>query len=250
MTNHDSSPTGDTGNCVAGRTFVLYWSRFKNRIRNGIGVSVFEWYEAEVRQLEAKQIATVVPSGSVVFYGSSSVRLWDTMQADIGALTGQPERQVVNLGFGGSTLAACVHYFDRLPGRIARQSTPLRSLVFYAGENDLGDGKSVDAVFDSFVWLHAMVRDRLPGVPFAFLAIKPSPARAPVMNRIRAVNEKIRERIIERPESLFIDVHSPMLDENGMPKSEYWTEDGVHLSRAGYDLWTRILADYKETLFE
>ncbi len=215
-----------------------------------MSASVFEWYEAEVRTLEAKQTAETPLPGSVVFYGSSSVRLWETLRADIGPLTGSAERGIVNLGFGGSTLAACVHYFDRLPGRIARESPPVRSLVFYAGENDLGDGKSVDAVFDSFIWLHAMVRDRLPGVPFAFLSIKPSPARAPVMNRIRAVNDKIRERILERPESLFIDVHSEMLDENSEPRPELWSDDGIHMSRAGYAVWTQILTRYRVTLFE
>ncbi|MBC7807465.1 MAG: GDSL family lipase [Akkermansiaceae bacterium] len=211
---------------------------------------MFEWYEAEVKTLEAKLTTEPVAAGSVVFYGSSSVRLWETLRTDIGPLTRHPERGIVNLGFGGSTLAACVHYFDRLPGRIARMSPPVRSLVFYAGENDLGDGRSVDAVFDSFIWLHAMVRDRLPGVPFAFLSIKPSPARAAIMSRIRAVNDKIRERIVERPESLFIDVYGEMLNGNGTPRPELWTEDGIHMSRAGYDLWTQILTRYRVTLFE
>jgi lysophospholipase L1-like esterase len=214
-----------------------------------MGASVFEWYEAEVKELEVRHSGERVPGGSVVFYGSSSVRLWETLREDIGPLTGPPERPIINLGFGGSTLASCVHYFDRLPGRIAREAPPVRSLVFYAGENDLGDGRSVDAVYDSFIWLHAMVRDRLPGVPFAFLSIKPSPARAPVMDRIRAVNEKIRARIPERPESLFIDIYTEMLNENGQPDPRYWTEDGIHMSRAGYDLWARILSRYKETLF-
>ncbi|MBC8136162.1 MAG: GDSL family lipase [Fibrella sp.] len=229
---------------------MLYCARFRGGLRNGIGGSVFEWYEAEVSVLEAKAAAMPVTPGSVLFYGSSSVRLWETLPADIGPLTGRPGRDVVNLGFGGSTLASCVHYFDRLPGRVARESPPVRSLVFYAGENDLGDGRSVDTVFDSFVWLHAMVRDRLPGVPFAFISIKPSPARAPVMNRIRAVNDKVRERILERPESLFIDVYSEMLNENGTPRLELWAEDGIHMSRAGYDLWTQILTRYRVTLFE
>lgn len=211
---------------------------------------MFEWYEAEVNALEAKLVTQPVSAGSVVFYGSSSVRLWETLSADIAPLSGQLRRGIVNLGFGGSTLASCVHYFDRLPGRIAREASPVRSLIFYAGENDLGDGKSADAVFDSFIWLHAMVRDRLPGVPFAFLSVKPSPARAPVMSQIRALNDRIHERIIERPESLFIDVYTEMLNKDGTPRLELWTEDGIHMSPAGYALWTQILTRYRVTLFE
>lgn len=211
---------------------------------------MFEWYESEVQNLEAKMTAAPPPPGSVIFYGSSSIRLWATLAADIAPLSGTPPRAVVNLGFGGSTLAACVHYFDRLPGRIALAAPPLRALVFYAGENDLGDGVSVDAVFNSFVWLHAMVRDRLDGVPFAFLAIKPSPARIPLRDKIVAVNALIQERIAERPESLFVDVHSPMLRADGTPDPALWTADGIHLSRAGYELWTQILTPYAEILFQ
>ena len=210
---------------------------------------MFDWYEAEVKALEAKLTATPPPAGSVVFYGSSSIRLWQTLPRDIAPLSGSPPRAVVNLGFGGSTLGACVHFFDRLPGRIAREASPLRSLVFYAGENDLGDGQSVDAVFDSFVWLHAMVRDRLGETPFAFLSIKPSPARLPVMGRIRAVNDRIQARIAERPASLFIDVHSAMLNPDGSPNPALWTPDGIHMSRAGYEIWTQILSRYSDTLF-
>lgn len=217
--------------------------------------TVFDSYEAEVGGLEARTFGnTVVPvviaPGGVVFYGSSSMRLWDTLPTDIGPMTGQPPRTLVNLGFGGSTLAACAHFFDRLPGRFSRSAPPLRSLVFYAGENDLGDGQTVDAVFDSFVWLHALVRDRLPRVPFAFLSIKPSPARQPVMANIRAVNARIRERITERPESVFVDVYSEMVDAAGAPLPELWTSDGIHMSRAGYECWTLVLSRYKETLFE
>ena len=214
--------------------------------------TVFENYEAEVEALETKTFgatAAPIPLGSVVFYGSSSVRLWETLQDDIEPLCGATLRHCVNLGFGGSTLAACVHFFDRLPGQVQREA-PVRSLVFYAGENDLGDGKSVDAVYDSFIWLHAMVRDRLPGVPFAFLSIKPSPTRANVLNEIIAVNAKIRDRITERPESVFVDVFSEMLDARGKPRPELWAEDGIHLSCAGYDLWTQILARHKQALFE
>ncbi len=210
--------------------------------------TVVEYFEPEVRALEPR--TRRAHSGSVVFYGSSSVRLWETLEHDIAPLTGETVRPILNLGFGGSTLAACVHYFDRLPGRVIREHGPLRSLVVYAGENDLGDGKPVKAVVDSFFWLHAMIRDQLGETPFAFLGIKPSPARAPVMDKIRAVNEQIQKQIASRPQSLFIDVYAEMVDTNGKPLPELWCDDGIHLSPAGYALWTSILARHQERLFQ
>ena len=90
---------------------------------------MFESYQGEVAALERRRRAEPPPPGVVAFYGSSSIRLWDSLAEDFFDVP------VINLGFGGSTLAACVHYFDRLvvpckPG----------ALVFYAGENDIGDG--------------------------------------------------------------------------------------------------------------
>jgi lysophospholipase L1-like esterase len=206
-----------------------------------------EYFEPEVRALEP-QTRAAGPS-SVVFYGSSSVRLWETLELDIAPLMGKSVRPPLNLGFGGSTLAACVHYFDRLPGRVIKEHGPLRSLVVYAGENDLGDGKSVADVVDSFFWLHAMVRDRLGETPFAFLSIKPSPARRHLLGKIREANARIQALIPSRPQSQFIDVCSEMVDSAGQPLPELWCDDGIHLSAAGYALWTRLLARHQEQLF-
>ncbi len=90
-----------------------------------------DWYEDEVRMLEREREADPGPADPVAFYGSSSIRLWDDIAADLG------DPRIVNLGFGGSTLAACAHYF----GRVVVPYRP-RSVVVYAGDNDLGDGRS------------------------------------------------------------------------------------------------------------
>ena len=64
-----------------------------------------------------------------VFYGSSSIRLWITLAEDF-------DPRVLNLGFGGSTLEACDYFFSRLVMPVSP-----RSLLLYAGDNDLGDGR-------------------------------------------------------------------------------------------------------------
>jgi len=146
---------------------------------------------------------------------------------------------VVNAGFGGSTLAACVHYFERLV-------VPLkpRSIVFYAGDNDLGDGQRPDAVLASLAALHSKVQDRLGATPFAFVAIKPSPSRWEIIDRITAVNEGARRILADRPQSFFVDVSTPMLQNDGRPRASLFSEDGLHLSPAGYALWTQVVRCY------
>jgi hypothetical protein len=93
------------------------------------------WYEDEVVRLE-REISQLAYLPETIFYGSSSIRMWDSLYSDFAAF------KPINLGFGGSTLAACVWFFDRVlasqkPGRI----------VFYAGDNDLGDGRHPEEVY-------------------------------------------------------------------------------------------------------
>jgi lysophospholipase L1-like esterase len=39
----------------------------------------------------------------------------------------------------------------------------------------------------------------------------------------------------------FIDIARPMLGEDGLPRPELFVEDGLHLSEAGYRLWTSLV---------
>jgi hypothetical protein len=65
-------------------------------------------FDEEVRDIEQRIKDKVQPDQLTVFYGSSTLRLWDTMQADLAPL------HTLNLGFGGSFFQACIHYFEQL----------------------------------------------------------------------------------------------------------------------------------------
>ena len=195
-----------------------------------------EWYEAEVLILEArlKKITVACPA---VFYGSSSIRMWDTLAQDLDI------PNAVNAGFGGSTLEACVYFFDRL-------IPPLHpaSLVVYAGDNDLGDGKTPEQVLTSFRALALMVERKLGPTPFGFISIKPSPARAGILDRIRRTNQLIQAEIANLPSAYWIDVFTAMLDQSSTPRPELFLEDGLHLGRKGYQLWAELLAPYRNRI--
>ena len=188
-------------------------------------------YEAEVRALEVNQPGSPNP---VVFYGSSSIRLWPGLENE----------GIVNRGFGGSTLEACVYFFERL-------IVPLhpRSLVVYAGDNDLGDGRSPEQVFSCFKQFTVKIEKELPGVPFGYMSVKPSPARAPILDRIRRANELIQREIEAHPAAYFIPVYEAMLDEKGRPRKDLFLSDGLHLDLAGYRLWEQLLAPFGNRIF-
>jgi lysophospholipase L1-like esterase len=196
-----------------------------------------EWYEGEVQQLEQLQASNPAPANCILFYGSSSIRLWSTLEQDFFGLP------VVNRGFGGSTLAACSWFFWRL----VRPLQP-GSLVVYAGDNDLGDGQSPAEVVRQFYFLSVQVKRFLDPVPFAFISIKPSPGRWHLRESIRETNLAIEHELSQCPRGVFINIFDHML-ENGVPRRELFAEDGLHLSPAGYRLWKEILWNYREHIF-
>jgi lysophospholipase L1-like esterase len=188
------------------------------------------WYEEEVKHLE-RQASTLKYKPAMAFYGSSSIRLWENFYEDF-----QPYKPV-NLGFGGSTLAACAWYFDRIfasysPGKI----------IIYAGDNDLGDGRHPEEVFIFFQQLVSRINHRYGKIPCYFISIKPSLSRWNIIESLKYANYLIETEINKNLENwTFINVFNRMLDKNGYPKKEFFTADDLHLSGQGYELWKQIV---------
>jgi lysophospholipase L1-like esterase len=197
-----------------------------------------DWYESEVEQLVVRLREHVAAPSPVVFYGSSSIRMWDSLQADFS------DARVVNCGFGGSTMEACAWFF----ARVVRPLNP-SAVVLYAGDNDLGDGHQPEFVLEQLGKLLAQLdASGGPPVPLALLAIKPSPARWSLRGAIERTNAGLRARASERPCTRYVDVYTPML-ERGQPRSELFLDDGLHLSQRGYALWREVLQRERTGIF-
>ena len=57
---------------------------------------------------------------------------------------------------------------------------------------------------------------------------------------IAGVNSSLRS-LAEETGAEFLDIYSLFIDKNGNPIREYLLDDGVHLSTAGYDVWSAAL---------
>ncbi len=188
------------------------------------------WYEDEVKALE-KKIRELPYQPETLFYGSSSIRLWASLNDDFA------NYKPINLGFGGSTLAACVWFFDRL-------MMPLnpKRLIVYAGDNDLSDGRNPEEVFIFFEQLVVKARQRFGDLPCYFVSIKPSPSRWHLADQFRYANNLIESEIIKQDSNWhFINIFEAMLDAGRNPKKEYYSDDALHLTPKGYELWTQII---------
>jgi lysophospholipase L1-like esterase len=170
------------------------------------------------------------PRDAAVFYGSSSIRLWENMGQCFPGVT------VVNRGFGGSTLAECVHLIPRV-------IFPLRpaALILYAADNDLDQGASAEHAEYLFHQFVQRIREGCPALPIAYISVKPSPCRFWNIDTIRRANALIQAAAAQYPAVGYLDVFSPMLDSDGRCRPELFTGDGLHMNSAGYDLWAPVV---------
>ena len=183
---------------------------------------------AQLEKLEAKYAATA--TGNIVFFGSSSIRLWPGLKRAF------PDVTIENWGFGGSTLSECAAAFERFI--VPRQPA---GLIIYAGDNDLFLGESPEAVWESLGALMSARDVQLDEVQTAFLSLKFSPARAELRAQIQQANEWCQREIWAHRDAQWLDMTSPMLDAEQQPRRELFMKDELHLSRAGYDVWNEVL---------
>ncbi|MDO8379580.1 GDSL-type esterase/lipase family protein [Phenylobacterium sp.] len=176
---------------------------------------------------ELDQAAPPKPCG-FLFTGSSSVRFWKTLDQDMA-----PYR-VINRGFGGSQIADVTLYFDQ----VVRPYRP-RAIFFYAGENDINAGKAPVQVVADFQRFMDMKDQRLGKTKVYFIALKPSKLRWGQLAQQAQVNARIKALADKRTDLDYVDVVPAMLD-GGQPRDIY-VADGLHMTPAGYELWTQVV---------
>jgi lysophospholipase L1-like esterase len=190
-------------------------------------------WEHDIAAFEAADKTNPPPTNAILFVGSSSIRLWKTLAQDF---LGFP---VINRGFGGSQMSDTLEF----AGRIVLPCRP-RQVLVYAGDNDLADGKSPEEVTAAFKALVGRVHATLPGTRIGYIAIKPSPSRWKLADRMKAANRLIAEFAKTDERLAFIDVFTPILGEDGQPRPDLFVADKLHLNAKGYELWAKTVRPY------
>lgn len=186
-------------------------------------------WEKAIRSFEEKDEQSPPPKNAVLFVGSSSIRKWDLPKYF-------PDLKVINRGFGGSQVADSVRYVSR----IVTPYVP-RTVVLYAGDNDIAAGKSPETVFSDFKkFVDSLHRD-LPETRLIYICIKPSIRRWRLVDKMRRANELIRSYIERNDRILYANIDTPMLGQDGKPRRDLFVKDGLHLNDKGYELWTRVI---------
>jgi lysophospholipase L1-like esterase len=188
----------------------------------------------EIQEFQHQDSLQMPAKHGIVFLGSSSIRKWVNAEADF------KEYQVINRGFGGSTLAQAADYVDYL----VLPYEP-RQVVIYSGENDIAsDHIDAETTFTRCKTLIEKIRAGLPNIPIVFLSIKQSPSRTAYSDIVLQSNILIKDYLSKLPNARYLDVNSKMLDAKGGLRPELFQEDMLHMKPEGYAIWERELKPY------
>ncbi|EON74722.1 hypothetical protein ADIS_4833 [Lunatimonas lonarensis] len=189
-------------------------------------------FEEEVGRVQA-QYPSDQHRGSVVFTGSSSVRLWKDLATDF------PNHSVVNTGFGGSHATDLLHYLDEL----VLDYQP-KKVFIYEGDNDISGKKTTGEIMQTMDQIVRAIHAALPNTEVVFISAKPSISRWNLANQYKELNTAMKRYARSTKGVGFADVWKPMLGKNGQPMPDIFIEDNLHMNRKGYEIWAKVIGKH------
>jgi lysophospholipase L1-like esterase len=197
-------------------------------------------WEPAIRAFERDDRETAYPDNAILFVGSSSIRLWDTLAADMAP------HAVIQRGFGGARTADVVRYAERI---LAGRRPP--ALVLFVANDIRGDAATdlepaeAAAQFKAFL---DHVRRESPETVMLVVAVTPTESRWAVWPQIRRLNQRLAGLCDETAHTIFIPTEDLYLGPTGRPQPELFRTDRLHLSPAGYARWTKRIRSYLDPL--
>lgn len=195
--------------------------------RSTIGHDFARW-EKDIAAFEEADRTDPPPKGGVLFVGSSTIRLWETLAQDY------PQHHVINRGFGGSEIVDSTHFAERIIFPYEPKQIFLR-----AGGNDIHAGRLPSDVAGDFLAFVEKVRSRLPKTEIVYVTFNPAPSRWGENDKLQALNKRIREMAVEIPHCCVVDAYDMSLNPDGSARTELFRPDMLHFNAEGY----RVLAE-------
>lgn len=189
----------------------------------------------EINYFKKKDSLNAPPANPILFIGSSSFTNWKDVNAYF------PGYTILNRAFGGSSLPHLMMYADD----VIFKYNP-KQIIIYCGENDLTGGSTItgDSIRQRFKRLHKLIRSKLPGVPIAYVSMKPSPSREKYLPEMKKGNKLIKKFIRSKKHTAYIDVYHHMFTKDGQIKQDIFLSDNLHMNKKGYEIWQPIIKPY------
>ena len=188
-------------------------------------------FSFEIKNLLSKVEENKKMEAPIIFYGSSTIRLWKSLNEDF------KDVDVINLGFGGAYIDSLSKNFNLLINFL----NP-KAIVIYLGGNDLNLSLSPDEVIFKIKKFVEKINKKYPNTNIGYITIKPSVERKKKLSDIKKINKGIKLIANDFPNLVYIDVYNKLLDK-GKVTSKFLLQDGLHLNKEGYKVLTRAVKE-------
>ena len=190
-------------------------------------------FKKELKKIKAKIDLNKEKRNTIIFYGSSSLRLWKNLSKDF------KNNNTINCGFGGAHIEDCINNFKHLFCNIK-----INSIVLYVGGNDLNLEYSVNEIIGLFKKLLLTIRKDFPDCNIFSITIKPSIHRLEKLNEIKKINLLMKKELDKLDKAHQINIFDKFINKEGKIKKKYFLIDRLHLSKAGYNIWKEEVSFY------
>ena len=185
---------------------------------------------------------TNLSQGQIVFIGDSITDFYplDKYYSDLPLAT-------YNRGIAGDVTSGVYRrlktsLFDIAPSKI----------VLLIGINDINIGQTTEGIVANYSSILQEIKENLPSAQVFCLSVLPMNKIASALKidvaagteRVKALNDQILT-LAGKNDYTYVDLFSHFADEDDRLLAEY-TSDGLHLSPAGYTVWTNVLKPYLE----
>lgn len=189
-------------------------------------------YEKEISALEQLDKTEKYADNSILFVGSSSIRVWSTLKEDIAPYP------FIQRGFGGSRTPDVVYYLKRIA-----YPHNFRAVVFFVGNDQTGSPNDLKqkVTLHNFREMVKILRAKYKKLPIFIIEITPSSSRWKSWAQIQQTNAMLKNFCKKGKNLYFIDTAQSYLNEKGEPRDELFREDHLHLNRDGYRIWGKLI---------
>tara|TARA_B100000900_G_C20585038_1_gene719177 strand:- start:1031 stop:1834 length:804 start_codon:yes stop_codon:yes gene_type:complete len=210
----------------------------KNWVKRIRTYNRLDGFDEDIENFVKQDKISPPPKDEFLFIGSSSIRLWSTLQTDMFPL------KVINRGFGG----AHTKHINRHIDKIVFPYEP-KAIIFFCGTNDINGWNTPEDVFSEFKIFYNSVQEKLPNTLVFAISIQPSPSRFDQRPRQIKWNNAVSSLADAEKNLVFVDVSPPMLSEKNEPRPELYIEDMLHLNEKGYEIWTKLVRENLQNYF-
>ena len=189
-------------------------------------------FKSEIKKLLKKSKNLSKTENQIIFYGSSTIRLWVNLKKDF------PGFNVLNFGFGGALISSLSKNFKA----IFKNLNP-SVIVLYMGGNDLTQFDSSEIIISKQLKFIDKIRSNYTNTTIINLSIKPSFERLSKISTIIKINEKMKEESKINKKFIQINFFKNFFENNKLSK-KYFLQDGLHLNQKGYQILQKDIFNF------